>query len=974
MRFVDSIEDFEDSIYIFGIGVIGELLYQYLKKKDVKIISFVCSHSGELSTFHGKPVISADEIKDDIQVIIATLLDLHDEIENYLVENGINNFGAVSECFIETMRLELIDKSTERASLILRIGEMEKLSYKREIIDAKVISDNAIVSEICEDVCTSKEYLEQDDNSKKVLFIVSVSWKNNWKELIKKAFDNVEKIYISFRYKYMNLSGFSIVERAKKSGFQLTSTRRFYRDSKEFNTEDVLLLFEKRHPSSLNRDALCMGCGLCELNCPSGAIQMKENDYGYKKPYINKELCVECNKCIYECPVYVDNSQNVNPKTYAFMGNDKIRKHSSSGGAFGTLAKVFLEKGGIVCGAAWKTLLHVEHIIISDICELEKVQMSKYIRSDIRTVLAEIKKELDDGERDILFSGCPCQVAALKKYLGKDYARLHTIDLVCSEAPSSMFFEKYLRENYDIDEIAKVGFREKSDGWRPDSFTVYKKDGTVEIRHIEDISQQAFHSRMMMDVACEHCNYVRVPREGDVSIGDAWGVPERDSSLDDKKGTSIVTINTKKGNYLLEILRGNNECIKEIPFEWTFNNRTSKKVQPYARRDLFYRKIKDSTFYKAFYETKEEICDVGIVGIWSYPNYGSQITYYALYQTIKDMGFSVLMIEWPQNSLRKPYGYASLFQHQPYMNEEIAHPAKDHLEMREYNKKCQMFVLGSDQMINPFLYHAIGEMPSLDWCASNKKKIGYALSHGSKTVEYLAYDKDEISYYLKRFDTVSVREDYAVDSFRENFNIYAQRVLDPVFLCDIDKYKALASSYIDETEKQMFAYILDMNNEISESLKALGDCLGTDCFVISDAEKIQGRPNCLIEKWLAKIIKCKYMITDSFHGMCMAILFNKQFVAIKNMNRGGERFDSLLGLFGLKGRLIQKGDYSNMKNILFEKIDYNRVMKILETEKARSKEWLYNALNKEHISIYDEKDFMYENLIRIIKERTADRD
>ena len=88
----------------------------------------------------------------------------------------------------------------------------------------------------------------------------------------------------------------------------------------------------------------------------------------------------------------------------------------------------------------------------------------------------------------------------------------------------------------------------------------------------------------------------------------------------------------------------------------------------------------------------------------------------------------------------------------------------------------------------------------------------------------------------------------------------------------------------------------------------------------------------------------EFVITDSFHGMCMAIIFGKQFVVINNKNRGTARFVSLLELLGLGDRMIDE-PAAISQAIQKEKIDYTAVYQKLEGEKKNGMDWLKNHLN-----------------------------
>src|SRR5699024_1513049 len=123
-------------------------------------------------------------------------------------------------------------------------------------------------------------------------------------------------------------------------------------------------------------------------------------------PEINSEICTNCNLCRQVCSITNNfKAQNISD-CYAVMASDDIRSRSSSGGIFTLLAMQILSAGGYVCGAAFNNKWEVEHIIINNIKDLDKLCRSKYVQSDTHNIMKPIKSLLDNGEK-VLFCGCP---------------------------------------------------------------------------------------------------------------------------------------------------------------------------------------------------------------------------------------------------------------------------------------------------------------------------------------------------------------------------------------------------------------------------------------------------------------------------------------------------------------------------------------------------------------------------------------
>ena len=189
----------------------------------------------------------------------------------------------------------------------------------------------------------------------------------------------------------------------------------------------------------------CCGCSGCMNICPKNAIIMKEDKNGFKYPIVDKEKCINCGLCEKVCPILNNKKeQQKEIKAYAcYNKNIEERLKSSSGGIFILLAKEILKRNGIVFGAAFDENFNVKHISIDNEKDIEKLMGSKYVQSNMGKVYKEVKEFLENGKY-ILFSGTPCQIEGLKKFLKKDYDKLYTQDIICHGVPSPKIWQMYL--------------------------------------------------------------------------------------------------------------------------------------------------------------------------------------------------------------------------------------------------------------------------------------------------------------------------------------------------------------------------------------------------------------------------------------------------------------------------------------------------------------------------------------------------
>ena len=348
---------------------------------------------------------------------------------------------------------------------------------------------------------------------------------------------------------------------------------------------------------------LCVGCGACFSSCHKNAISMEKNEFGYYKPTIDIEKCVNCGICTKVCPVVneVVRSNSETPECYEVVAaNKEILEKSSSGGAFSLLAHEVFEKGGCVFGAAWTDDFSVEHIMIDNENDMYKLRKSKYLQSYVGDTFRKVKEKLEE-EKFVLFSGCPCQAAGLKQYLGsKEYDNLLIVDLLCGNAPSPDFFKKYIQDSYG-NNILKYEFRDKTYGWNPVTTKVTFKDGAILLinKAYQSDYQRVYHNHTMCPYHCENCKYQNVPKIGDITIGDFWWIDKHDSLIDTQKGVSAVLINNDKGNGWFNRISDCEGIKKEAPLEWLSGNGNYKGNWAGAQRDLFYEMILKKGFHEA---------------------------------------------------------------------------------------------------------------------------------------------------------------------------------------------------------------------------------------------------------------------------------------------------------------------------------------------------------------------------------------
>lgn len=346
------------------------------------------------------------------------------------------------------------------------------------------------------------------------------------------------------------------------------------------------------------------------------------------------------------------------------------------------------------------------------------------------------------------------------------------------------------------------------------------------------------------------------------------------------------------------------------------------------------------------------------IGILTQPlhsNYGGLLQAWALQQNLDVMGHSSVIINrvhnkqpWWYQSLarlknevlialgkRKRYlritddlkelseQYVKIFRQNRY--KEISHDIKTDTELQEYvlQQKFDAYIVGSDQVWRP-KYSPKLMTYFLDFAKENDKvkKIAYAASFGVDNWEFSKKETSEALKLAPLFDLITVRESSGVNLVEKYLKCRATHVLDPTMLLNREKYLKLIEKptcNLHKSDGDLFCYVLDQSQEVSNSIKDCATSMGYKPFYCNyktpfyQLEKSNQKEECVVppvEQWLKSFVDAKMILTDSFHGVVFSIIFNKPFWVITNSDRGTARFTSLLKEFDLDNRIVS--DISNI--------------------------------------------------------------
>lgn len=369
----------------------------------------------------------------------------------------------------------------------------------------------------------------------------------------------------------------------------------------------------------------CCGCEACRQKCPKDCISMVTDCEGFRYPTVDRKQCVDCGLCEKVCPeINVANTVAELPTTYAaYCKDEDVRRQSSSGGVFTVIARKCLEEGGVVFGARFDGQWAVVHDCTDTVAGLAAFRGSKYLQSKINDSYIKVEKFLKSG-RKVLFSGTPCQVAGLKRFLGREYSNLVTVDFVCHGVPSPKVWDMYLKtvlrtkcaaagknsESMSLKSMPFMGisFRDKRLGWKKfgihlrmsplaegdknteSTSSTPRSGGEFYEPFIHNSYMRAFLSDLSLRPSCFTCPAKGFTSGSDLTIGDFWGIENVDPEVDDDRGMSVVFVNNPE---LMRWIAGGDVFMKEQSYADAirFNPSVVRSVGEPVYRDYFFKRL-----------------------------------------------------------------------------------------------------------------------------------------------------------------------------------------------------------------------------------------------------------------------------------------------------------------------------------------------------------------------------------------------
>ena len=318
----------------------------------------------------------------------------------------------------------------------------------------------------------------------------------------------------------------------------------------------------------------CCGCNACGDICPKQAISYKTDNEGFWYPQVDAQKCIDCGLCEKVCPIinisYL--KKNDIPESVCYAAEHKnieVVFDSTSGGLFSALADMMYKSGGYVGGAIYNDDFSVRQYISNEKKDLPKLRSSKYLQSSLEGFYTQVNELVKRGEK-VLVCGAPCQMSGLRAFIKKDYPNLIIVDYVCRGINSPKVWRKYL-DSYEERYGSKVVYckaKSKEYGWRnlTQKVTLANGKSYYETKDHNDFTKGYLKTNAFCRPSCYDCKFKGFPRIADITLADFWGIESVDKTMDKNLGTSLVLINSKKGETFFENVKPRINFV-QVPFD-----------------------------------------------------------------------------------------------------------------------------------------------------------------------------------------------------------------------------------------------------------------------------------------------------------------------------------------------------------------------------------------------------------------------
>ncbi|MBO4602831.1 MAG: polysaccharide pyruvyl transferase family protein [Salinivirgaceae bacterium] len=343
---------------------------------------------------------------------------------------------------------------------------------------------------------------------------------------------------------------------------------------------------------------------------------------------------------------------------------------------------------------------------------------------------------------------------------------------------------------------------------------------------------------------------------------------------------------------------------------------------------------------------------IGLLTYHHSSNIGAMMQTYATCRALKEMGHEVVIVDIRQEEDHRQ-GLGGLASNMIFFVRNQKYKAFKNTfyppltrryysvdELRNSPPKVDCFMVGSDQTWNLDISKEIAMAYFLDFGEKTMRRISYASSFGKDYWNSSSSLTEEVNHALHRFNSISVRERTGVQICKDAFGLKAELVVDPTIL--FDSYPEIISD-IPEM-KETVCYKLNRTPDFYKRIIDLKQTMGCPIRMLNNAYPVKGMKYTYppsVEEWIRRIGGARFVVTDSFHGVVFSLLYQRQFVAIKNNNGRDSRYVDILTELGLENRLFESVEDMIKSHPWDNIINYKEVN--FKMEQLRQESWKYLA-------------------------------
>lgn len=238
---------------------------------------------------------------------------------------------------------------------------------------------------------------------------------------------------------------------------------------------------------------------------------------------------------------------------------DCVLRKSSSGGIAFALAERILDQGGIVYGVEYsEDFCSARYARVSSKEDLHKLQGSKYIPSSKMCggkLVSEVVLDDLKNDKKVLFTGLPCDVAALHKKLSLNGTGLQKnllcVDLICHGPTKTEYARKYverLQRKYKS-RIVDFSVRYKNPNCYPPYLYALFENGKVFLKPFYETEYGIAFINSSLPCSFK-CKFKGNNHYSDMTIGDYGDINDK-NNIYNSLGVSMVIVHTEKANKIL---------------------------------------------------------------------------------------------------------------------------------------------------------------------------------------------------------------------------------------------------------------------------------------------------------------------------------------------------------------------------------------------------------------------------------------